>query len=229
MSACEAPASASASGTRSQISSARSSRPAASPWACTRPAAAAACTLAFSAAGWSPAERKWCAIAGRDPDAVGAGLRPALERAREREVQLRVLARQQVVVDDLAQQRVAEAVHAVRAGDDQVRGGGLAQRRRAARRLDRPAASASSAWSARWATASTRRTSCASSGRRSTRTISASRSVGGSAPRPSPPAASSSSANSGLPSLRPYRRSTSVGAGRGAEDVGELLGELGAA
>ena len=75
---------------------------------------------------------------GRDPDAVGAGLRPALERAREREVQLRVLARQQVVVDDLAQQRVAEAVHAVRAGDDQVRGDRLAQRRRAARRPTGP-------------------------------------------------------------------------------------------
>ena len=66
--------------------------------------------------------------AGADPRAVAARLDAALERAGEREVQLGVLARQQVVVDDLAQQRVAEAVQAVLAGDDQVAGGGLAQR-----------------------------------------------------------------------------------------------------
>ena len=60
------------------------------------------------------------------------------------------------------------------------------------------------------------------------RTISASRSVGGSAPRPSPPAASSSSANSGLPSLRPYRRSMSSAVGPRLQDVLELVGELAA-
>jgi hypothetical protein len=43
------------------------------------------------------------------------------------------------------------------------------------------------------------------------RTISASRMVEGSSPRPSRPAASSSSVKNGLPSLRAYRRSTSDG------------------
>ena len=38
--------------------------------------------------------------------------RALLERERDRAVQLGVLARQEVVVDDLAQQRVAEAVEA---------------------------------------------------------------------------------------------------------------------
>ena len=60
------------------------------------------------------------------------------------------------------------------------------------------------------------------------RSISASRSVGGSAPRPSSPAASSSSANSGLPSQRAKSRVEQVLARARAEDVGELLGQLGA-
>ena len=64
--------------------------------------------------------------AGRD-ERVLAGLRGlGLERARQRQVQLRVLARQQVVVDDLAQQRVAELVAPARVGDDHVGLGGLA-------------------------------------------------------------------------------------------------------
>ena len=49
-----------------------------------------------------------------------------LERARQGEVQLGVLAREEVVVDDLAQQRVAELVAAARVGDDHVRLRGLA-------------------------------------------------------------------------------------------------------
>ena len=65
---------------------------------------------------------------GGDPDVLGAGGGAALEGAGEREVQLRVLAGEQVVVDDLAQQRVAEAVHAVGARDDQVARRGLAHR-----------------------------------------------------------------------------------------------------
>ena len=60
---------------------------------------------------------------------VLAGLRGlVLERARQRQVQLRVLAGEQVVVDDLAQQRVAELVAAALVGDDHVRLRRLAQR-----------------------------------------------------------------------------------------------------
>ena len=70
--------------------------------------------------------------AGSGGDAGGAA-RPrrscglALERAGEREAQL-MLAGQQVVVDDLAQQRVAERVAAALVGDDHVRLRRLAQR-----------------------------------------------------------------------------------------------------
>ena len=54
-------------------------------------------------------------------DRVLAGLGDlGLERAGEREVQLGVLARQQVVVDDLAQQRVPELVATAGVGDDHV-------------------------------------------------------------------------------------------------------------
>ena len=49
-----------------------------------------------------------------------------LERARQRQVQLGVLAREQVVVDDLAQERVAELVAPAGVGHDHVRLGGLA-------------------------------------------------------------------------------------------------------
>ena len=52
----------------------------------------------------------------------------ALERPRDREMQLGALAGQQVVLDDLAQQGVAEAVVAVVVGDDDVAGDRLAQR-----------------------------------------------------------------------------------------------------
>ena len=76
-----------------------------------------------------------------------------------------------------------------------------------------PDASARISWSSRWPAASRRSSSCASGESRSIRSISASRSVGGSEPRPSVPAASSSSANSGLPSLRANRRSSSMPSG----------------
>ena len=61
---------------------------------------------------------------------------------------------------------------------------------------------------------------------RSIRTRNASRRLCGAAPRPSSPAASSSSVYSGLPSLRAYSRSTSWRSGVGVEDVGERLAEL---
>ena len=82
-----------------------------------------------------------------------------------------------------------------------------------------PEASARISWSSRRPAASSRSSSCASPESRSIRSISASRSVGGSAPRPSVPAASSSSANSGLPSERANRRASRSSAGRAAEDV----------
>ena len=66
-----------------------------------------------------------------------------LERARQRQMQLGVLARQQVVVDDLAQQRVAELVAATGVGDDAVLTRRPRARRCAARRPPRPLASAS--------------------------------------------------------------------------------------
>jgi hypothetical protein len=58
--------------------------------------------------------------------AAGLGSAP-LERLRERPVQLGPLARQQVVLDDLAQQRVAEGVAALGIGDDDLAGDRLAQ------------------------------------------------------------------------------------------------------
>ena len=67
---------------------------------------------------------------------VGHPLRARLERAGEREVQLRALAGQQVVGDDLAQQRVAEGVAALLVGDDELRGGGLPQRLAQRARID---------------------------------------------------------------------------------------------
>ena len=56
--------------------------------------------------------------------AVGA----ALERAGEREMHVRPLARQQVVDHDLAQERVAEQVAAFLVGDDQLRRDRFAER-----------------------------------------------------------------------------------------------------
>ena len=108
-----APASRSGSGTRSQSSSARSSNDCASANALTRSAAAAARTAAAKAAGWSPGGLP---VMGRLRGHVGAAVaeRDALlERAGEGSVHLGALARQQVVVHDLAQQRVAEGVLAV--------------------------------------------------------------------------------------------------------------------
>ncbi len=67
--------------------------------------------------------------AGGDQRVLAGLLGLVLERAGEREVQLGVLAGQQVVVDDLAQQRVAELVAPALVGDDHVRLGRLAHDR----------------------------------------------------------------------------------------------------
>ena len=78
----------------------------------------------------------------RDPGRqVGAAVRghalgAPLERAREREVQLGALARQQVVDDDLAQQRVPERVAALLVGDHELGGDGLAHRVAQRARID---------------------------------------------------------------------------------------------
>ena len=153
-------------------------------------------------------------------------LHAVLERAGEREVQLGVLAGQQVVVDDLAQQRVAEGVVALVVDRHHVAGRGLAQG--LAQRAGLQAATPRPA--ARGPGCDRRRSRAGPPGRpagsASMRTISASRSVGGSSPRPSRPAARSSSVKSGLPSLRAYMRATRRVVGGGAEDVLQLLGEL---
>ena len=62
-------------------------------------------------------------------------------------MQLGALAGQQVVVDDLAQQRVAEPVAAALVGDDDVARRSPRAARRAARAASSPLASASSSWS----------------------------------------------------------------------------------
>ena len=59
---------------------------------------------------------------------IRQALGPPLERARERQVQLGALAGQQVVDDDLAQERVPEQVEALLVGDDELRRDRLAQR-----------------------------------------------------------------------------------------------------
>ena len=58
-----------------------------------------------------------------------AGRVLVLEREREREVPLAALARQQIVVQRLAQQRVAEAEALILVGDQHLLGERLAQRR----------------------------------------------------------------------------------------------------
>ena len=50
---------------------------------------------------------------------------PSLERARKREVELSTLAREQIVVDDLAQEGVSELEAPVVAGDEDVLGDGF--------------------------------------------------------------------------------------------------------
>ena len=149
---------------------------------------------------------------GGGEDGAGLLVDALLERARERQVQRGALARQQVVLDHLAQQRVPEAVAAVVVGDEDVAVDRLAQRV-AQRALVEAAGLASSGWSVRWPTATSRRISCAGSDSPSTRSISASRSVSGAAPRPSRPAASSSSQYSGLPPERVHSRSSSSASG----------------
>ena len=195
------PATRSGSGTRSQSPSARSRSDSASWNALTRSAAAAARTEAASAAGWSPAASQWCATSRGQVHAVALVLERALERARDRAVQLGPLARQQVVVDDLAQQRVAEAVAAVGVRDRDLAADRLAQPLAQLGGVEAGELAAAGRRPSDWQ-ASQRSTSCAGADSRSTRSISASRSVGGSVPRPSRPTASSSSVNSGLPSLR---------------------------
>ena len=132
----------------------------------------------------------------------------------------------QVVVEHLAQQRMAEAVEPAIVGDHDLRADRLAhraprvrcsrsrRRRRAdrGRRARRRRAPAAIGW--------------LSSGSRSTRSNSASRRLGGSGPRPSRPAASSSSVNSGVTVAAHVHALDHLARGRGAEDVGELLGEL---
>ena len=63
----------------------------------------------------------------RQPRAAPLRLHAVLERPGQREVQFGVLAGQQVVVDDLAQERVAEGVVALVVGRDDVAGRRLAQ------------------------------------------------------------------------------------------------------
>ena len=133
--------------------------------------------------------------------AAAVAPRSLLERERDRAVQLGVLAGQQVVVDDLAQQRVAEGVEALLVGDDDVAGDRLAQRVAHLARVD-PAGLLDQLVVHPLAGRQQPQQLLGVGGSDSMRSISASRSVGGSAPRPSRPAASSSSANSGLPSLR---------------------------
>ena len=140
------------------------------------------------------------AAVGRQP--LGA----PLQRAREREVQLGALARQQVVDHDLAQQRVAEGVAALLVGDHELRRDGLAHRVAQRPRVDARGLGEQLVVQPPARRQHAAAVSCASPDSRSIRSISASRSVGGSAPRPSVPAASSSSANSGLPSERANSR-----------------------
>ena len=113
-----------------------------------------------------------------------------LHRPRQRRVQRGPLAGQQVLVDRLADERVAERVRPVGVGDEQL------VRDRLARAVDHVAGAAtasSSAWPiGRSATAATRTTSWAAAGRRSKRPSSASRSVAGSSPESAEAASSSS-------------------------------------
>ena len=120
-------------------------------------------------------------------------------------MQLGALAGQQVVDDDLAQQRVAERVAALLVGDHELGGDGLAHRVAQRARVD-PGGLGEERVVQPPAGREHPQRSCASADSRSIRSISASRSVGGSEPRPSVPAASSSSANSGLPSERANSR-----------------------
>ncbi len=135
---------------------------------------------------------------------------PALERLGDREVQLGLLAGEEVVVPRPraaargGTRRVPSCV-----GEQDVMGDGLAHAVAQDARLEpgdllehvehRPVARRRPSAAAR----------CAASESSSTRSMSASRSEMGRSPRPSPPAARSSSAKSGLPSLRCQRRSRS--------------------
>ena len=122
------PASRSGSSTRSQSARARSKSACASPKAFTRSAASAARVAAARARDWSPAATQWCAAcavmcAPRSPPSI----RSSSARASAA-VQLGALTRQQVVVDHLAQQRVAERVALVGERDHDVARHRLAQR-----------------------------------------------------------------------------------------------------
>ena len=98
------------------------------------------------------------------------------------------LARQEVVVGGLLEQRVAERVVAGdvvrgRPGNQDLAADGVAQRRRAGRRPSSPATCASRSWSTRRpATAATPMTVWARSGRATIRASRTSRRVGGSRP-----------------------------------------------
>ena len=112
----------------------------------------------------------------------------ALERASQSEMQLDALAGQQVVDDDLAQQRVPERVAVLVIGDHELRGDGLAQRFAQHAWIDAPRPPPASRGRAGAPRRAARSVSWASPDSRSIRSISASRSVGGSEPRPSVPA-----------------------------------------
>ena len=133
--------------------------------------------------------------------ALALALDALLERARERGVHLGALARQQVVVDDLAQQRVAEARSCRRQRDRDLAADGLAQRLEQLGGLQAAPAREQLVGRA-LAGEPAQQLLRAERDSRSTRSISASRSVGGSAPRPSSPAARISSVKSALPSQR---------------------------
>ena len=117
---------------------------------------------------------------------VGAGLTgvdPVLERTRQRRVHRGALARQQVVVDHLAQQRVAEAVAVVGDRDHDLARNGLAQALAELAGLE-PRHGGHQSVVGRRLAREPRSTSCAFFDSRSTRSISASRNVGGSVAAP---------------------------------------------
>ena len=143
---------------------------------------------------------------------VRALVEPVLQRTRQRQVQLGPLAGEQVVLDDLAQERVAEPVDAIVLNDHDVTVDGLAQRVAQGPRLE-PARLLEQRMVEQLADGDEPQQLRAGSDSRSTRSISASRSVSGAAPRPSSPAASSSSPNSGLPPERAHSRSSRSAAG----------------
>ena len=108
------PARSAASGTRSHSARASSSCRSASPGAWRRCDSMPAATDAASARGRSCAPCQWHASSACGARGVG------LHRPRQRRVQRGPLARQQILVDRLADERVAERVRAVGVGDEDL-------------------------------------------------------------------------------------------------------------